>query len=354
MKKIDEIKNMLGYNQAALIMSPANRLYFTDFKSSAGYIYITQNNAYFLIDSRYFETAKKSIRNFDVINTNRDFYNQINSINDKENIQDVYIENHFITIKTMNELKDKIKVNLITDDTLSEKIISMRIIKTSDEVEKIKQAQSISEKAYLEVLNFIKPGLKEIDVSNRLEFLMKNYGAEKVSFDLITITGKKTSVPHGSPDDSIIKEGDLFTFDIGCIYDGYCSDMTRTIAIGSADEKQREVYEIVLNAHLKARDAIKSGNKVSSVDLAAREYIEKCGYGEYFTHTTGHGVGIDIHEKPTVYKSTDMLLESNMVITDEPGIYIPEEFGVRIEDMYLVNDTGFTDLATISKELLVI
>ncbi|MBQ6626388.1 MAG: aminopeptidase P family protein [Ruminococcus sp.] len=222
------------------------------------------------------------------------------------------------------------------------------------EINKIKIAQKIAEKSYLELLNFVKEGVTERELSVELEYLMKKNGAEKVAFDLIVVSGVNSSLPHGVPSDKRIENGDFITFDIGAVYDGYHSDMTRTVALRSVTDEMREIYDIVLKAHYKAADMIKSGNSIASVDSAARDYISEMGYGEYFGHTTGHGVGLEIHETPTVYHTNKEILEPSMVITDEPGIYLPDKFGVRIEDMYLVTENGCESLALIDKELTIL
>ena len=226
--------------------------------------------------------------------------------------------------------------------------------KTPSEIEKIITAQRITERAYTEVLNLLKPGVTERKIAIELEHLIKLYGGERVAFDLICVTGENTSLPHGVPGDRVVQKGDFFTFDIGAVYEGYHSDMTRTVAVGSATDEMRMIYETVLQAHLKALRAIKAGNTAADVDIAARDHIESCGYGEYFGHSTGHGVGLDIHEAPAVYKTNRTVLRDNMVITDEPGIYLPEKFGVRIEDMVLVQGDTPVDLAKIPKEFTVI
>ena len=183
---------------------------------------------------------------------------------------------------------------------------------------------------------------------------MKLYGAEDISFDLITITGKKTSLPHGVPADDLVKEGDFFTCDFGAVYEGYHSDTTRTVAVGFASDEMKQIYDIVLKAQLAALEKIKPGIKCSDVDKTARDIISEAGYGEYFGHSTGHGVGLDIHELPFVSSKSDTILEQGMVITDEPGIYLPDKFGVRIEDMLSVTENGYRNFVSLPKELIII
>ena len=185
-------------------------------------------------------------------------------------------------------------------------------------------------------------------------YLMKQYGAERVSFDLITITGSKTSLPHGVPSDDVVKSGDLFTMDFGAVYDGYHSDTTRTVAVNFATDKQREIYNIVLKAQLAVLDEVKAGKTCSEIDKIARDIITEAGYGECFGHSTGHGVGLEIHELPNVSPRGEIILEEGMVITDEPGIYLPKKFGVRIEDMLYVTEKGYNNFVSLPKELIIL
>lgn len=339
---------------AVIITSDVNRFYYSGFRSSAGAVFITHNTAALLVDFRYAEAAAKSASGAVTVLCYKRLLDSINEIIKTESIKSVIIEDNDVTVSQLAELKSCVKAEIVDDFYLSDKILDFRLIKSSDEIEKIKRAQRIAEKSYNELLNFIKPGVTERSLAIELEHLMKQSGAEKVAFDLITISGKNTSLPHGVPSDKKLCYGDFVTFDIGAVYDGYHSDMTRTIALGYASDEMRKVYDIVLNAHNAATKKIRAGNTCADVDNAARGYITLCGYGECFGHTTGHGVGLEIHEKPTVYSTNKTVLKPNMVITNEPGIYLKDKFGVRIEDMYLVTNGGYVDLASIDKELIIL
>ena len=355
MKPIDKLRKYLpDQHTAALITSEVNIRYFTLFPDSEGALLITCDECFLLVDFRYYEKAQSVVGDEITLVKANKFYDTINSILENKNIKYLLIEEDTVTLERYETFKKNLHASFLSKIKLSKIICDIRMIKTKREIALITQAQRIAEKAYLEVLNFVKPGVEERRIAIELEYLMKRYGAEKISFDLITISGKKTSMPHGSPDDNVVCEGDFFTFDIGAVYEGYHSDMTRTVAIRSATDKMREIYDIVLTAHHKAAEKIIAGNTSADVDNAARDYITEKGYGEYFGHSTGHGVGLDIHEAPVVYKKYDTVLKPNMVITDEPGIYLPGEFGVRIEDMYVVTDTGSYSLAQIDKDLVII
>ena len=339
---------------AALITSEINARYFTGFAYTDGAVLITKDSAFLLCDFRYIEAAEKHASvNLSVIKFNK-LYDTVNDIILQKNIKSLMIEEEAVTIARLKTLKAKLSAELLTDSGLSEKIRAVRLIKTADEIERITKAQRITEKALTELLNHVRPGVTERELSVGLEHLIHVYGGERVAFELITIGGANTSLPHGVPGSYEINEGDFLTFDIGAVYDGYHSDMTRTYAVGHATDKMRAIYDIVLQAHLKAAEKIVPGNTTADVDNAARDYIASMGYGDCFGHSTGHGVGLEIHEDPRVYKTDATVLADNMVITDEPGIYLPGEFGVRIEDMYVVSGSGSYSLASLPKEFTIL
>lgn len=354
MKAVEELMAFLpDEHSAALVTSGVNRRYLSGFESSAGAVLLTKDRARLLLDFRYFEAAQKSVKPpMEVVRFTR-LVDDLNNIFLKENIKNVLVEGDSLTVSQFKEYKDAFAAEL-DPDGLSDKLSELRMIKTPDETDKIITAQRITERAYNEVLNYLRPGVTEREIAVELEHLIKVYGGERIAFDLICITGSDTSLPHGVPSDRVVKEGDFFTFDIGSVYEGYHSDMTRTVAVGSASEKMRMIYETVLEAHRRAYAAIRAGEAASAVDKAARDYIGSCGYGEYFGHSTGHGVGLEIHEAPAVSASCQTVLRDGMVITDEPGIYLPSEFGVRIEDMYLVRGDEALGLADITKELVIV
>ena len=355
---VERISNLRGFlpdeKSAFLIKSDVNRLYYSGFRSSAGFVLITNSSATLLVDFRYFEAATKIVDKGINVVCYKKAFESINGILKNENIIKVYIENDFITLSDFSAMNENLRVDIADDFDLSKTILLQRSIKSDIEIEKIVIAQKIAEKSFLEVLNFVNEGVSEREIAVKLEYLMKKYGAEKVAFDLIVVSGANSSLPHGVPSDKLIQKGEFITFDIGAVYDGYHSDMTRTVALSYATEEMKQIYDIVLNAHKEAEKAICAGNSCADVDNAARDYITSKGYGEYFGHSTGHGVGLDIHENPTVYKTNTETLKSGMIITNEPGIYLPDKFGVRIEDMFLVQDNGCKSLANIDKELIIL
>ena len=354
MTPIKELQGFLPDAAAALITSEVNCRYFSSFSFTDGAVLITKDEAFLLCDSRYSEAAERySSPNVKVVRFGK-FYDTVNDIILHKNIKSLMIEEEAVTVARLERLREGVAAQILTDQKLSEKTSSIRVIKTADEIALITQAQRVTERALTELLNSVKPGVTERELSVELEHLLHVYGGERVAFELITIAGANTSLPHGVPTDYALREGDFVTFDIGAVYRGYHSDMTRTYAIGHATDKMREVYDTVRTAHMLAAEKIIAGNTTADVDIAAREYIESKGYGEYFGHSTGHGVGLEIHEAPKVYKTDDTVLRDGMVITDEPGIYLPSEFGVRIEDMYVVSGDSPYSLAELPKELIIL
>lgn len=217
-----------------------------------------------------------------------------------------------------------------------------------------KRAQSITDAAFEYILPKIKVGVQEIEIASEIEKFMKDHGAEKLAFDLIVVSGARGALPHGEPSDKRIENGDFVTIDMGAVINGYHSDMTRTVVVGSVSDRQKSIYDIVLEAQESAIKKIKNGARAFDIDKCARDIIESYGYGEYFVHGTGHGVGLEIHEEPHLSKKSKALLRSGMIVTVEPGIYISGELGVRIEDMLLVTDDGFINLTKSDKKLRVI
>ncbi len=342
--------------EAALITNEVNIGYFTGFFHSEGCLLATQNAVYLLVDFRYYEAAQKKSFGCRVICFKK-LTESLCAVLSESETERVLAEASDMTVSRYNVLRKVLGekgVELAADGSLDRHIAKLRVIKDESELEKIAAAQKIAEQAYLEMLNYVRPGVSERELAARLAFYMKLRGAEDVSFDLITITGKKTSLPHGVPSDDIVREGDFLTCDFGAVYEGYHSDTTRTVAVGSADDEMRMVYSVVLKAQLAALSAVRAGVPCRNIDKTARNIIEQAGYGGCFGHSVGHGVGLNIHEAPSVSGRGEGVLEAGMVITDEPGIYLPGKFGVRIEDMLCVTETGCKNFVSLTKELIIV
>ncbi len=227
-------------------------------------------------------------------------------------------------------------------------------IKTEQEIQSISKAAALGDRCFSHILGFIKPGMSEKQVAAEIKWFLTTNGAEGLAFDTISVSGKRSCLPHGEPTNKPIEKGEFLTLDFGAVIDGYCADMTRTIAIGSVTDEMRRVYEIVLEAQLAAIDYIKAGVRCFDADKTARDIIVNAGYGEYYPHGLGHGVGTLVHEAPTLNAKSEEILEKNMVITIEPGIYIPDQFGVRIEDLAIVTDFGIINKVESQKELIIL
>ncbi len=354
MSNIEKLKKILNNenNAGAVIFSPVNRRYFTGFSSSSGFLLATSSGALFLTDSRYLEAAQNTIKECAVMEL----------INAKQQITDFFNENKVDTILFESERLyvsdfERMKAFFDTKQPISngslDKIIDeMRAVKSSFEVECIKKAQEISENAFSFILDFIKEGVTERQTALELDFLMLKNGADALSFDTIVVSGKNSSLPHGVPSDKKIQKGDFITMDFGAVYSGYHSDMTRTVFLGEPSKEQVFVYETVLSAQKAALSTLKHGALGVSSDKAARDVIENAGFGKFFRHGTGHGVGLEVHENPTLSPKSEHTLTIGNVVTVEPGIYLPKKFGVRIEDMAFITKDGYENLTGSTKELI--
>lgn len=342
------------FADAALIFSEENRRYFTQFPSSDGVLAVFADEALFFTDSRYTEAAAKCIGE-DFVLDSSNVYEKLTELFNSKGVKRVALENDKVTLQDFENLRKKLpEVEFVVTDELSSAIEEIRIVKESSEVEKIKAAQKIAESAFDHMLTFIKEGMTEKEISLELDFYMLSHGAEAVSFETIAVAGKNSSMPHGVPGDYKIQNGDFLTLDFGATVDGYHSDMTRTVCIGEPSDKMREVYETVLKAQCAALDALKDGITGLEADKIARDIIEDAGYGKNFGHGLGHGVGVEIHEAPRLSPKATHTLRSGHVVTVEPGIYLPGEFGVRIEDMALITEKGCKNLTSCKKELIIL
>lgn len=354
MSNAEKLRVLLDKHEvdALLLTTPENRFYATGFRSSAGAAIITPERNYFFTDFRYIEAAK-STEGFEVEMTGSDkTYNTlINRTIEAHNIKRIGFEDLRMSVSEHKNLSEKIEAELVG---VGNSIFDARSTKEEWELERMREAQAIAEKALDEVLGLIKPGLTEKQIAAEIIYRMLRHGAEDISFNPIVVSGKNSSMPHGVPSDKKIENGDFVTMDFGCIYKGYCSDMTRTVAVGYATDKMREVYNIVLEAQLAGIAAAKAGVIGSEVDSAARKVITDAGYGDYFGHGFGHSLGIEVHEPPNASAAETSALPVGAVISAEPGIYIPGEFGVRIEDVLIIRTDGCENITKANKDLTIL
>lgn len=348
------LQQSLYKNDAVIILSPSNRFYFTGFESTAGFAFITLDKRYFVTDFRYIEAAKAEVKNFDVILQESRMFNAIGKLSEETGVSRFIFESEYVSINLLNSFKSAFKsFDFITDGELDKTVAQMRSIKSEVEIFRISAAASISEEALKRSLPQIHVGMTERTVAALIEYNMRLCGGDGVAFDTIAVAGVNSSKPHGVPSDYIIKNGDFLTIDFGAKYRGYCSDMTRTFAMGTPTEKMMDVYNTVLDAQKKALAEIAPDKICSQIDAVARDIINE-KYNGCFGHGLGHSVGIDIHESPALSPSCSSALKENTLMTCEPGIYIEGEFGVRIEDLVVVTKDGYKNLNAFSKELIIL
>ncbi|MBO4445341.1 MAG: aminopeptidase P family protein [Clostridia bacterium] len=358
---IKELGKMLKDGTAALIISEVNRLYFTEFASTDGFLIVTNKGAKFITDSRYIEAAEKEAKEckVELQKSGKEFADQLVKAIKELGGKTVWIETSRLSVsdaKAYEKLLAEGKLRLVLNDKLDSAINELRKAKSEDEKAKLQKAQRIAEKAFKAILPMIKPGVKEREIAAALDFEMRKAGATAVSFETIVVTGKNSSKPHGVPGDTKVRKGDFVTIDFGALYAGYHSDTTRTVAVGEVTPKMANVYDTVLRAQKAGVAALKPGLRAFDADKVCRDIIKAAGYGEYFGHGTGHGVGVEIHELPNLSPRAkkSILLQPGNVVTVEPGIYLPGEFGVRIEDMLLITEDGAHNFATLPKKLIVL
>lgn len=353
MKRIEKVREYLAKEQldGIWVSNSKNLRYLANFTGSAGEIIITADKAYFITDFRYTEQAGQQAKGFEIVIHKGDLYQSLADIMTKDGIKKLAIEADELSLSLYRKVADIFPAELIETQNVIENI---RLIKDEAELEILKEACKITDEAFDHILTFIKPGVSEIAVANELEHFLKGKGAEGMSFDTIVASGVRSAMPHGVASEKLIEQGDMVTLDFGCYYKGYSSDITRTIAVGEVDPKLKEIYQIVLDAHLKVIAEAKAGMTGKEIDAIARDYITEKGYGEYFGHSTGHGLGLDVHEQPTVSVRGENVILENMVITDEPGIYIAGLGGVRIEDDLIIHKDGVESINRSAKELIIL
>ncbi|WP_373323064.1 M24 family metallopeptidase [Desulforamulus aquiferis] len=336
-----------------LISKPENRSYLSGFTGTDGTLLVGPETADIFVDFRYVEQAKAQAAHFNTIKVEQASLGVTSEVIRNYKINKLYIEEDYLTVKQYAYLKDKLAgIDLEPAGGLVEE---QRKVKDALEVPLIRQAMHIGDLAFSHILKQIKPGVSESALALELEFFMRRQGASSLAFDTIMASGPRSALPHGVASDRVLQEGDFLTMDFGCVYKGYNSDMTRTLVLGRPNQKQQEIYHIVLEAQLAGLAAVRPGVIAREVDRAARSVIEKRGYGQYFGHSTGHGVGLAIHERPRLASNDETVLEAGMVVTIEPGIYLPDWGGVRIEDSVLVTEEGCEILTSSpKKELLTV
>lgn len=339
---------------ALLLMDARNRYYTTGFHSTDGAVVVTPDKAYFITDARYIEAARETIGDrAEVILCDREHPMRqcLQTILADCAVQKLGAEDGSLTYADYLSFERILGMRLIPAQQL---VMRLRQSKQPHELAYMRQAQEITDRAFAEVLPLIRPGVTEREIAAELVYRMLRHGGEGNSFDPIVVTGRKTSMPHGVPGDVAVQNGDFVTMDFGCLKGGYCSDMTRTVAVGHASEEMRKVYATVLEAQRAGIAAARAGVTGAEIDGAARSVIANAGYGPYFGHSFGHSLGLDIHEAPNAAPNNDQPMPEHAVVSAEPGIYLPGRFGVRIEDVLHLTADGAEDITNSPKELLIL
>lgn len=339
---------------ALLLLNESNMHYLCGFSPSEGVVLLLRNGSgYHIVDSRYTEEAQNHAKEtgLTVIEMQNKFSDAVAELCKKNSVKKIAFENETISLKSFNALKEATHCDFLGIDN---RFMKIRNIKSDEEIEMMIEANNIAEKSFLELLNFIKTGKSEKELQAYFDYLMAKNGSDGLSFSTILLTGAHTSLPHGVPGDKKIKEGDFVLFDFGATFKGYHSDMTRTIAVGNATDEMKELYYLVLKAQLAGIQALKNGVKCADVYKAAYDVLEEKKMGKYFRHSLGHGVGLDIHEGYSSSPNSKDIYETGNVTSVEPGIYIPDKFGIRIEDVCIVTENGCRNISTVDKNLLIV
>jgi len=341
------LKTENGHSDGVLITSEANLFYISGFTGGEGYALITPEKRVLFVDSRYTIQAKEEAPDFRVVQFGRSPLEVIEE--ETSYMKRIGYEDKSMSVFTYNKISAALSAELVP---LGDTMTSLRKIKSIAELSHITEAVRLADCAFEYAVKNIKAGMRETEVALLLEGYMRKNGAKKTSFDTICASGVRSALPHGTATDKEIRKGDFLVMDYGCVLDGYCSDITRTVVIGKASDRQKELYNIVLYAQSRAEDNAEPNMKAADLDKVARDIIKNFGYGDNFGHSLGHGVGVEIHEKPTVSPSSLELLDAGSVITVEPGIYIPDFGGVRIEDMLFIEGSGHAVLTKSTKEMI--
>ncbi|MBB6217314.1 Xaa-Pro aminopeptidase/Xaa-Pro dipeptidase [Anaerosolibacter carboniphilus] len=354
MTKLSNLRKLLEINEldAILIASPYNKFYLANLYSGSGYVFVTNKSQYVIVDARYYAQVKENAKDFIVIETSKinTLENILNRIIREEDIQKLGFEGEHITFDTFFCLNMQLQALMI-----SISLKSLRSLKSEAEIKMIEEAALIGDKVYSHILEYIEPGMSERQVENELVRMIKECGGKKESFDIIVASGERGAFPHGKASDKIIQTGEFVTIDFGVNFNNYCSDMTRTFAMGYVKDRQlKEIYEVVRKAQEAAVQNIRAGVTAGEIDAIARNIIKEAGWGEYFGHNLGHGIGIMVHEHPDLSPGSPVVLEEGMVVTVEPGVYIPSIGGVRIEDDVLVNKNSCVVLTKSSRDLMIV
>lgn len=353
MKRVENLRNLFASHEVdgVLITKAENRRYITGFTGSSGFVVISKERTVLITDFRYIEQAQEQAPNFEIIDGTKDMIAKARDIVQELGIKNLGFEVMGLSYYEFSEF-DKKMSEITTMKPLEGIVEKLRVIKDEEEIALIQKAAEIADAAFEHILTFIKPGVSELDIALELEYFMKKNGSSKNAFDIIVASGPRASLPHGLATERIVQPNEFVKMDFGAVYKGYHSDITRTVVVGEPDAKMLEIYNIVKESQQKVLDHIKAGMDTAEADALARDIIAENGYGDKFGHGLGHGIGLEIHEGPRVAYKDPVELKENMVITVEPGIYLPQFGGVRIEDDVVITKDGCRILTSSPKELI--
>ncbi len=353
-QRIGRLRSLLEQKglPALLITNATNRNYMTGFTGSAGYVLITTDRAVLLTDFRYVTQASEQAAGYEIIEHGPKVAESVNDLLRKWGMTKLGFEQNDLSYGTYSSYAEALGgIEFVPTGGLVE---SLRMIKDDEEIAVMQQAADLADRTFVHILGLLKSGVKELDISLEIEMFVRKHGAASTSFETIVASGERSALPHGKASDKIIGTGEFVTLDFGAYYKSYCSDITRTVIVGTPTDKHRDIYKIVLEAQMEALERIKPGMTGKEADAVARNIIKRYGYGDHFGHGTGHGLGMEVHEAPRLSVQGDVVLTPGMVVTVEPGIYLPGFGGVRIEDDIVITETGNRRLTQSSKDLIVI
>lgn len=339
-----------GNIDAFLVTYPINRSYITGFSGSSGFALVTNDQQILITDFRYKIQSQQEAPDWSVVFHQGAIDEVVVQQCQLHGVQSLAFEAEYVSYQMYQKLKQalgNVQLHPVTNW-----IEQLRVRKSKREIETIRRAVEIADTAFHQLIDELRPGMTELEVAARIETILREQGASSSSFETIVASGKRSALPHGRASQKPLEKGDFVILDFGATYEGYHSDMTRTVVMGRASKKQKEIYELVLQAQMQATQAIAPGITGKEVDRVARDWIASQGYGEYFEHATGHGIGLEVHEAPLLRRTSEDVLKAGMVVTVEPGIYLPDMGGVRIEDDVLVTETGQEVLTKAPKHLI--
>lgn len=353
-ERLEKMRRLLATQdlEALFVTKPENRRYLSGFTGSAGVLLITARNAVLLTDGRYEAQARQEALQWQVVIYKNSVFEVLPEICAEFRVHEIGFEQDHLTYQQFAKLQEHLP--LISLRPVTGFIEKLRVIKDATEISLIQEAAVVTGAAFWYLLGVLNYGQSEQEIAGTMEFFMRRHGGGLPAFETIVAAGERGSFPHGVASQQQVRCGQMVVIDLGARYQGYAADLTRTICLGRVDPRQREVYEVVREAQARALAHLRPGVQAGEVDAAARGFLATLGYGEFFPHSLGHGVGLSVHEDPRLAPRQETVLEPGMVITVEPGVYLPGWGGVRIEDTVLVTQNGCEILTPVTKDLLVI